>query len=126
MFPKPKPSCSLKASISSFLMCQSRVTISSLLNSKNTCSATRAPVLKAWSYQASLKMNKIHISAWNDQLTKVTDLCLVFIILFALSEAYNAFGHCLFLETPSFIPVTFSFIHSVCKFLALALPPSSL
>lgn len=96
---------------------------------QKTCSTVRVSALKIWLYRASLRKDKIYISAWTNELTKVTDLCMSSLTSCVHTKGTQCLWRCLLLLTPSFIPVTTSslFILSVrfLLWLFLLLPYSS-
>ena len=70
---------------------------------RKTCSPIRAPVLKFWLHQVSLRKDKIRISAWTYQRHR--SMHVIFSILCVhWRHSMWAFGCCLLLGTPSFIP----------------------
>ena len=94
---------------------------------QKTCSTIRVPVLEFRLYQVSLRKSKIYISAWTNEPTKVTDLCVSSLISCVPTKGTQ----CLWLLPPTWNSILHScnrlfFIHSFCQFLALALPPCSL
>ena len=89
---------------------------------QKTCSTIRVPVLEFRLYQVSLRKSKIYISAWTNEPTKVTDLCVSSLIscvptkgtqcLWMLPPTWNSILHSLtayslFILFVSFLPWLF-------------------